>query len=163
MKCLECGSEMRFTDEPMVAIIHGESFNVPNIMHWQCDKCGEDLTDAENSRKIAEEAMRLYRLQKGLLSPDDIRCIRKKHNLSQQDFEKALGVSTPTVSRWETGSVVQPKSMDNLLRAFGTHECVADEMIKRAEILDAKPSFSTICINLEKMLKAKRDRSIEYV
>lgn len=36
----------------------------------------------------------------------DIKEVRKKAMLSQEDFSKALGVSFSTVNRWETGKTL---------------------------------------------------------
>ena len=37
---------------------------------------------------------------------DDIKEVRKKAMLSQEDFAKALGVSFSSVNRWETGKTL---------------------------------------------------------
>lgn len=34
---------------------------------------------------------------------EDIKCIRRKAFLTQEDFAKEIGVSFATVNRWETG------------------------------------------------------------
>lgn len=34
---------------------------------------------------------------------EDIKCIRRREFLTQEDFAKELGVSFATVNRWETG------------------------------------------------------------
>lgn len=44
---------------------------------------------------------------------DYLKSLRKKHNLSQGDLAKAIGVSRQSVSKWELG-LNQPK-LDKLL------------------------------------------------
>lgn len=38
------------------------------------------------------------------MSPDEIRAWREAHGLSTTELARLLGVSQPTVSRWETGA-----------------------------------------------------------
>ena len=47
MRCTECGSEMRFTSEPMKERYKGEEFTVTGIERWVCDECGNDVMKAD--------------------------------------------------------------------------------------------------------------------
>ena len=38
--------------------------------------------------------------------------------MSQQELAEQLGVAKETISRWETGAMIQSRAMDNLLRLF---------------------------------------------
>lgn len=133
MKCMECGAEMRCTDELFFESFQKESFEIRGVLHYVCDFCGEIELDASAMSESRKQADLLYRERHGLLTPEKIRGIRKNLGLSQKDFEIMLGLSSPTVSRWETGSVVQPKAMDNYLRIVGAHDCVAQDLIEHAE------------------------------
>jgi len=57
-----------------------------------------------------------YRRRHGLLSPEQIRGIREKYQLSQDAFATLLGTSPATLARYEGGSI-QDKAYDQLLRA----------------------------------------------
>lgn len=71
MRCLECGAEMRRTDEAMTEAYRGEEFTVDGIDRWVCDACGNDemlVAEAERlSRALAREHARAHSLP----VPDD--------------------------------------------------------------------------------------------
>lgn len=54
---------------------------------------------------------RLARARKSLPTPEVRRAIREAAGVSQPEMAKALGVSTATVSRWESGLVVPSSSI----------------------------------------------------
>lgn len=39
-------------------------------------------------------------------TPDEIRALRKRANMSQEEFAVALGAASRSVSRWEKGEIV---------------------------------------------------------
>lgn len=164
MKCIECGADMRLCKDPMEAVVHNEKFTVHGVEHWLCDECGEDLTDAAGLKRLADEAMRLYRDSHGLLSPEEIKGVRKSRGLNQKQFQKLLGVTSPAVSRWETGTVTQSKPIDNLIRAVGRHDCVYDELARRAEVSPVPPASLSECVNLRSLMDRSMERDgITYV
>lgn len=48
--------------------------------------------------------------------PDWFRTVRKKKNLSQIQAAKQLKLSSPTVSRWETGTEPRAKHLPRILK-----------------------------------------------
>ena len=85
---------------------------VKNFDVLKCRDCGEiEITD-EFSERLSEA----YRQAVGLLSPTEIRAHRTGLGLSQKGLADALKISESTLSRWETGSQIQQRSMDLLLR-----------------------------------------------
>lgn len=65
MRCTECGSEMRFTSEPMKEIYKGEEFTVASIERWVCDKCGNDVMKANEADRLGRELADAYATRKG--------------------------------------------------------------------------------------------------
>ena len=53
-----------------------------------------------------------------LLAPEQIREGRDALALSEEQLGERLGVAQETIARWETGGVIQPRAMDNLLRVY---------------------------------------------
>jgi len=70
----------------------------------------------QDSKRLGEDAIAIYRRKHGLLSADEIRTIRDQFNLTQIDLARLLGLGANTVSRWESGRNVQTAAMDILLR-----------------------------------------------
>jgi transcriptional regulator with XRE-family HTH domain len=69
------------------------------------DSANDQITDA-------------LRRQLGLLTPERIRENRGSLGLKQRDLAIQIGVAESTLSRWETGSQIQQKSLDKLLRLY---------------------------------------------
>jgi transcriptional regulator with XRE-family HTH domain len=53
-----------------------------------------------------------------LLTPSQIRRGRKQLGLSQGELAEKIGAAEGTISRWETGALVQSRTSDNLLRVY---------------------------------------------
>jgi putative zinc finger/helix-turn-helix YgiT family protein len=79
-----------------------------------CRKCGEVVFDNHAGHQINAA----LRKQLGLLQPEQIRAGRTELNLSQKEFASQLGVAEESVSRWETGSQIQSRSVDRQIRVF---------------------------------------------
>lgn len=139
MRCLECGGEMFRSLDPIQTIFKGDSLNIEGVEHWKCEHCGELEYDSADLDALDRAENRAYRELHKLLNPEDIRSIRKRYKLTQSQFELILGVAAPTVSRWETGSVVQTKVADNLMRMIGEFPEAAESMAKRVGIGLSKP------------------------
>ena len=138
MLCPECGADLRETHDAMSESYRGEEFVIEGVRHYQCDACGEYIIDiddeAELSRRIHEE----YARRHDLLSPAQIRSVRASLGVSQKQFEAMLGVSSPTVSRWETGYMQQTLVADNLIRLVGQVPGVAELLMLRAGVTPKK-------------------------
>jgi putative zinc finger/helix-turn-helix YgiT family protein len=101
------------------------ALDVPRLI---CLTCGELVID----EAYGDPTLRLYaeyRRRHNLLTPDQIRGIRDKYDLSQEAFAILLGTSPATLARYEGGSV-QEKAYDQLLRACYNPVVVA-ELLER--------------------------------
>lgn len=116
MFCAECGHDMRLTSEPMRETFRGEEFVVEGIERYICDECGEYSITPEMADRLTERLTREYARRHGLLTPGEVRDARKALGLRQSEFEKMLGVTAPSASRWETGATHQSKPVDLLIR-----------------------------------------------
>jgi len=96
--------------------VNGEEIAVPSAAHLGCPKCGEVLLRYQDSRRLGEDAIAIYRKKHGLLSADQIRAIRERFDLTQADLARLLRLGANSISRWESGRNVQSAAMDMLLR-----------------------------------------------
>lgn len=136
--CFECGAEMTPAAQPLETEYRGVRMSVSGIEHEHCSECGEDMIPAHELDKLDEAIRAEYRRIVGLLSPAEIRSLRQSLGLTQEQFQVVLGVGKTTVSRWETGRVVQLKPEDNLMRAMLDHPDFAQELIQRSGVLAAQ-------------------------
>ncbi len=159
MKCYECGAEFVDSADPITETIKGIAVTVEGIHHLKCESCGEICLPSEATEALSYAFFAEKRRVEGLLSPEEIKAARKEHGLSQAEFEAVLGVSSPTVSRWETGRSVQTKTADNLIRAFIDYPCAAVDMMKRAEVRSRKGVSFTVDFPCTPQVSWKREVS----
>jgi putative zinc finger/helix-turn-helix YgiT family protein len=114
--CPSCGTTMLEKRGTLRLPVNGEEIAVPSAAHLHCPKCGEVLLRFQDSKRLGEDAIAIYRRKHGLLSADEIRGIRERFGLTQGDLARLLRLGANTVSRWESGRNVQTGAMDILLR-----------------------------------------------
>ncbi len=114
--CPACGATMVEKRGTLRLPVNGEEIAVPSATHLRCPRCGEVLLRFQDSKRLGEDAIAIYRKKHGLLSADEIRAIRERFALTQADLARLLRLGANTVSRWESGRNVQTGAMDMLLR-----------------------------------------------
>jgi putative zinc finger/helix-turn-helix YgiT family protein len=114
--CPACGATMVVKRSALRLPVNGEEIVVPSATHLRCLNCGEILLRYQDSKRLGEDAIAIYRQKHGLLSADEIRAIRERFELTQVDLARLLRLGANTVSRWESGRNVQTAAMDMLLR-----------------------------------------------
>lgn len=134
MYCEECGSEMILSTDPIASEFRGIKFNIENVSHYKCMSCGEEAFDIDDADIYEEKVKDTYREICGLLKPGEIKDIRKKLGLNQMEFQSLIGVGKTTVSRWETGAIVQQKPEDNLIRAVSRFPAVRNALMEKTEL-----------------------------
>jgi putative zinc finger/helix-turn-helix YgiT family protein len=87
---------------------------VPALEIPRCRACGELVF----THRVDEQITDALRAHLRILTPAQIRESRKALGLLQQELAERLGVAEATISRWETGTLIQSRAMDNLLRAY---------------------------------------------
>jgi len=93
--------------------VHEVTIN--NLQVAQCQACGEVGFTLETDEQIS----RALREKLCLLQPEQVRELRAGR-FTQQELADLLGTAPETISRWETGAVIQSRAMDKLLRLFMT-------------------------------------------
>jgi putative zinc finger/helix-turn-helix YgiT family protein len=114
--CPACGATMVLKHGTLRLPVNGEEIAVPSAAHLSCPICGEVVLRYQDSKRLGEDAIAIYRKKHGLLSADEIRAIRERFELTQADLARLLRLGANTVSRWESGRNVQTAAMDMLLR-----------------------------------------------
>ena len=96
---------------------HGRSHQVrvSDLPVLKCGACGALVFQNEAHQRIG----RALRHQLGLLQPEEIRDGRKRANdITQEQLAQAVDAAVATVSRWETGAVIQSRRADKALRRY---------------------------------------------
>ncbi len=87
---------------------------IPELHAPRCAACGELIFGNDTDEQI-NLALRAHL---GLLQAAEIRAGREKLGLTQRQLADTLGMASESISRWETGLLIQSRASDNLLRLF---------------------------------------------
>jgi HTH-type transcriptional regulator/antitoxin MqsA len=94
----------------------GHSLAVPDYRILECSACGEAVVEKDSARRAEKLLKDFGRQVDGLLMAADIKRIRRKLHLTQEQLATVLGGGLKGFARYENGQVVQSRAMDNLLR-----------------------------------------------
>ncbi|MCO4101681.1 MAG: helix-turn-helix domain-containing protein [Gemmatimonas sp.] len=110
---------------------------------FTCAACGfefstfEQVAGAQRAR-VAQRALEL-----GLFAPAEIKGIRDSYGLTQEQFERALGVGRKTVVRWERGTI-PPSGAAHSLLWMAKFERTAFVALARKNGVDASPRTTVL-------------------
>ena len=118
-RCNQCGKRAvdMATIEYAAEVRHDgrlHAFTIAGLQIPVCQVCGEKVFTDEVDRQV-NDALRLHLK---FLTPAKIRNALDRIDLSQKELAGRLGIAEATISRWLSGTQVQSKSMDRLLRVF---------------------------------------------
>ena len=114
--CHECGTSMTRGMRLMTINYKGLSatFDMPG---WYC-VCGEGVVTGKDM-DVSDRHLNLLKAQaENLVLPSDVRRIRKKLGLNQQDAGQLLGGGPSAFNKYEKGQVLPSKAISNLLRVL---------------------------------------------
>lgn len=120
----------------------GQTLTIPDFVVAVCSECAESyVAPGENVEAMArlrtfqqeaDAALDRRRAAEGLLTPAQIKAIRKQFGYPQSRFSLLLGMGAKTFARYEAGMVAQSRTMDHLLRILRDHpELIAEFVSKR--------------------------------
>ena len=118
-RCTECRQKEVYgvTIDHATEIRHdGRDYQlqVANLEVGKCRHCGEIVFDDLAGDQIANA----LRCELNLLTPAQIRSGIEDLQMNQKTFARSIGVAEATVSRWCTGTLIQSRAMDNLIRGY---------------------------------------------
>lgn len=99
-----------------------------------CAVCGEEIWDSSLEEKNEKIVFDLFRKKKNLVSPDEIKEIRKQYGLSAAAFSLLLGFGEKTVTRYETG-FLPDQSHSLLIRLMKSRFCFKKVWTARKGVL----------------------------
>lgn len=90
------------------------SVTVRELLVELCKTCNSVTLGSDSDDQI-DAALREHL---GLLTPERIRENRKSLGLTQAQLAEFIGCASESLSRWESGALVQSRGADRLLRAY---------------------------------------------
>lgn len=106
IKCPNCGIGEVVMKEYLrySTTVQGMPIIVDKATIGICDKCGEEIVEAKEIERWIEELNRKLKEEGKMVSGEEIRNMRKEHDLGVLDFAFMLGVTRQTVYAWENSS-----------------------------------------------------------
>lgn len=118
--CYSCGSKIKtIKDQPYKFTECGLNVVLYGITQYKCPRCKETYAAIPNVAKLHRIiGTHICRERKALLTPEEVIFLRKDLHLKAKDLASTMGVTAPTVSRWENGKKDIGEVHDRLLRSI---------------------------------------------
>jgi putative zinc finger/helix-turn-helix YgiT family protein len=111
----------------------------------KCNDCGFEYTDSE--AEDLRHAAICNHLE--VMTPAEVVAIRKQYGLSRADFAQATRIGEASLSRWETGEIIQNAAYDDYLHLLSFPENMsrlekrhrAQQYRQQGNVLQFRPRF----------------------
>lgn len=95
----------------------------------ECDACGSEITDDADSRANKRAVLAFRKSVDGLLTGNEIRALRDKYGITQDQAARLFGGGPKAFSKYEADDVAHSAAMDTLLRLALTSEDTFWELV----------------------------------
>lgn len=138
LECAICGRVAARPTAETREVSIGRRRTITEDEFTRCDRCSAEYATPEQMERTQQRAVAQIRTEEGLLTPDDIRRIRAKYDLSQARLEALLRTGPKTVVRWERGTVFQSAAADTLLRLLDQNPAILTALTRIVEVAPTK-------------------------
>lgn len=97
----------------------GNKLSLDNYAVLECNKCSDGIVETETLKRTEKISRDFKHKIDGLLTSAEIKEIREKFEMNQEEFANILGVARVTLNRYENGRETQSKTVDTLIRILG--------------------------------------------
>ena len=133
-KCIECGSSPLSIESKQTFIQYKGQRLAVDLLYSRCPHCSAEYVTTE---QILQNEL-IIKLSKqtfdGLMAPQQIRAVREKLGLTQEQAACVFGGGRNAFSKYERGEVTQSKAMDKLIRLCLKHPDLLGELLHEADI-----------------------------
>lgn len=95
----------------------------------ECDACGSEVTNDADSRANKRAVLAFRKAVDGLLTGAEIRALRDKLGITQDQAARLFGGGPKAFSKYEADDVAHSESMNTLLRLVGQSEDAFWELV----------------------------------
>ncbi len=99
---------------------------------YYCTQCGEGFLSPKDLKATKKEMIDFQRKVDNLLTTDELKKIRKKIKLTQQDAAMLFGGGIRAFHKYETAEATQSKPLDILLRLIDSNKISLEDVRKVA-------------------------------
>lgn len=132
--CPICEAGQLHTKSEWIDVEHlGQQGRIESL-YAECDACGSEQGGTTETR-FNKRAMVAFKKQvQGLLTGQQVRELRKKWALSQEEAAKVFGGGPVAFSKYEADDVMQSDAMDKLLRLADDVPNALDTLLAKASV-----------------------------
>ena len=140
--CPQTGVPMHRDVRPMTLTYRNESitFDMPG---WYCDASDESIHTGADMKLSDRMLNRLKARIEGLLEPQEIRQIRKKLGLTQEQAGQLIGGGPRAFQKYETGDVLPSRAISSALVLLD-HDPAALAVLKGRQERVTRPSHDRL-------------------
>lgn len=132
--CIMCDSDrVHLNERERDVSLDGIGLKVSVRMHW-CESCGSEMTLNEDLRFNARAMRQLRKKHYGLLTGQEVRAIRKRLQLSQEQAALIFGGGPVAFSKYENDEVSQSEAMDRLIWLVGNFPQLVTALATKAKV-----------------------------
>lgn len=114
------------------------------MLHFtECDACGSEIAGEADSRANKRAVLAFRKSVDGLLSGLEIRALREKYGITQDQAARLFGGGPKAFSKYEADDVAHSAAMDTLLRLVLRSEEAFWELVALKGMTEALPMRKT--------------------
>ena len=132
--CPICGAGQLHLHSEQIVVEHLAQQGTIESHYAVCDACGSEQAGAAEARFNKRAMIAFKKRVQGLLTGNEVRELRKRWELSQEEAAKAFGGGPVAFSKYEADDVMQSDAMDKLLRLAAEVPAALDKLLADAKI-----------------------------
>lgn len=127
INCPICGGIVEYTTKLTTYTYKKHSINI-NQSGEYCTICDEAFLSAKDLKSTKVEIANFKRETDHFLTTDELKRIRKKSHLTQQDASSIFGGGIRAFHKYESAEVTQSKPLDILFRLIDSNKISLDDI-----------------------------------
>ncbi len=112
--CPETGTPMERGTQALTLTYKGQSLEL-EMPGWYCSECGEGIHSGADMKHSDRALNRLKAQAEGLLTPEEVKKIRKKLSLTQADAGMLIGGGPRAFQKYESGDLLPSRGIHSAL------------------------------------------------
>jgi HTH-type transcriptional regulator/antitoxin MqsA len=125
--CPICNGNVEYTTKPVNYNYKNHSRTINQSGHY-CSQCNESFLSPKDLKATKKEITDFQRSVDNLLTTDELKKIRKKFKLTQEDAALLFGGGIRAFHKYETAEATQSKPLDILLRLINNNKISLDDI-----------------------------------
>jgi len=125
--CPICDGAIEYTSKVITHTYKNHTKNIKQQGEY-CTVCKESFLSPKDLKATREEIVNFHREIDHLLTTNELKRIRKKSNLTQQDAAVLFGGGIRSFHKYETAEITQSKPLDILFRLIDQKKISLDDI-----------------------------------